>query len=238
MAAPAIPFAGALQHRQLFAPEPQSQNWPLHENVHPNSESVSSSGFSSTTTYDASATEGKPEVFVGVGEDQHLSSPSNASKQPPASKIANLFRPARQIPMAWLCLLTTTALFVLTVLYANKPSILSGVGPIRSSIPRSIRVLRLLSGVTDVLLYASCFAAFERVQMLLSFRPDGMPAVNFLSLNISTGFVGLLVLAFGKHTKSSMARGSAMIRLLVIILCPALGIIVMSESQPLRAMAQ
>jgi len=204
----------------------------------PNSQSVSSSGLSSTTAYDVGATEGKPEVFIGIGEDQHASHPSNASKQPPASKIANLFRPSRQIPMAWLCLLTTTALFILTVLYAYRPSILSDVSPVRSSIPHSIRVLRLLSGITDVLLYASCFAALERVQMLPSFRPDGMPAVSFLSLNISTGFMGLLVLVFGKGTKSAMARSFAMIRLLVIVLCPALGIIIISELQPLRAIAR
>jgi hypothetical protein len=142
---------------------------------------------------------------------------------------AGFLAPCRQIPVAWACLLLTTALFVLTTLFANNSAILMNVRAVSTSISRPISMLRLLSGVMDALLFASCSAAFERLQWVLVSRRKGISAAGFVSLSASTGLTGLLVLALGSSGKDKTARMFALMRLLAIVLCPALGIILMSK---------
>jgi hypothetical protein len=141
-----------------------------------------------------------------------------------------ILNPGRQILMAWTCLLLTVALFLLTTLFAINSTILKHVQAVSAPISRPISILRLLSGVFDVLLLASCSAAFERLQWMLVSRRKGISAAIFLSLSKNTGLVGLVVLAFGSGGTAKTTRTFAALRLLAIVLCPALGIIIMSTS--------
>lgn len=168
----------------------------------------------------ASATEKTPDI-----ELEEQSTDAQATK---TSRLGFL-GPCRQIPMAWTCLLLATALFILTSLFANNSAILMNVRAVSGSTTRPISILRLLSGITDALLFASCSAAFERLQWVLVSRRQGISAAGFLSLSASTGLMGLLVLAFDSNGRDKTARSFAFLRLMTIVLCPALGIILMSE---------
>jgi len=165
------------------------------------------------------------EVLTQDGDSEHAKNCSGARTDDLtiSAKLRDLFK---QTGMAWLCLLFTTTSFTLTVLYAEKSELVSGLHAVSGSIPYSIRLLRILSGVTDVLLQTCCFLAFEKVQWILIAQDKGTTASVVASLNTSTGVPGLFVLAL---RGGWMSRMFAMLRLLVIVLCPLLGIIIMSR---------
>lgn len=156
---------------------------------------------------------------------EHATSYSGARMDDPtiSAKLRDLFQ---QTGMAWLCLLSTITSFMLTVLYASRPELIANLHSVSRSIPYSIRLLRILSGVTDVLIQTCCYLAFEKIQWILIAQDEGTTASVVASLNTSTGVPGLFVLAF---RGSWLSRLFAMLRLVVIVLCPLLGIIIMSK---------
>jgi hypothetical protein len=137
----------------------------------------------------------------------------------------------RQVWWLWLCLLLTTALFVVTALYASRPGVFPAVGYFTTSISRPVRNLRILPGVTDILLAATFSSVLERVQLSLILRKRGLRFTEFLALHASTGYLGLLQLAYGKGSLDAVARAISQIRLLVAVCCAVLGIVIMSKSR-------
>jgi hypothetical protein len=105
--------------------------------------------------------------------------------------------------------------------------VLNNIRTIRNSGSYQIFILRLLSGITDVMLRASCSAAMERVQWMLVSRRHGLVADSYISLSTSTGIMGLLVLAFGASVRNTATRCFALLRLIIAILCPTLAILIM-----------
>jgi hypothetical protein len=137
----------------------------------------------------------------------------------------------RQVWWLWLCLLLTTALFVVTALYASRPGVFPAVGYFTASISRPVRNLRVLSGVTDILLAATFSSALERTQWAFIVRKRGLRFTELLAFHASTGYLGLLKLAYGKGSLDAVARAISQIRLLVAVCCAVSGIIIMSESR-------
>ena len=80
--------------------------------------------------------------------DQEKKAPPDSN---PPSRASTTSAPSilRQVMLPWISLLLTTVLFVLTVLYASRPALFSGVSYASQSIRRPILTLRVLSGVTD-----------------------------------------------------------------------------------------
>jgi hypothetical protein len=137
----------------------------------------------------------------------------------------------RQVWLLWLCLLFTTAFFIVTTLYASRPGFFSAAGYSTTTISRPVRDLRILSGVTDILLGVTFSLVLERVQWALIARKGGMRFTELLSLHASTGYLGLLKLAYGKGSMDVVARAISQVRLLVAICCAVLGVIIMSKSR-------
>lgn len=137
----------------------------------------------------------------------------------------------RQVWWLWLCLLLTTALFIITALYASRPSVFSAAGYLTTSISRPVRNLRVLSGVTDILLAATFSSILERTQWSLIVRKRGLRFTELLAFHASTGYLGLLKLTYGKGSLDAVARAISQIRLLIAVCCAVLGIIIMSKSR-------
>jgi hypothetical protein len=137
----------------------------------------------------------------------------------------------RQVWWPWFCLLLTTALFIVTALYASRPSVFSAAGYFTTSISRPVRNLRVLSGVTDILLAATFSSVLERIQWSLIVRKRGLRFTELLALHASTGYLGLSKLAYGKGSLDAVARAISQIRLLVAVCCAVLGIVIMSKSR-------
>jgi hypothetical protein len=137
----------------------------------------------------------------------------------------------RQVWWLWLCLLVTTALFIITALYASHPSLFSAAGYFTTSISRPVRNLRILSGVTDILFAATFSSVLERIQWSLIVRKRGLRFTELLALYASTRYLGLLKLAYKKGSLDAVARAISQIRLLVAVCYAVLGIVIMSKSR-------
>lgn len=98
--------------------------------------------------------------------------------------------PFAQVCWPWLSLLLTTALLVGTALYASRPGIFSAAGYTTKSISAPVRNLRILSGVTDLLLAATFSSILERVQWALIARQGGLTFLDTLTFHASTGYLG------------------------------------------------
>lgn len=141
-----------------------------------------------------------------------------------------------QVYLGWLYLVLTIAAFVLTVFYAVSPGTFSRMSYVNDSISHSIRTLRLLSGITDIQLSMTCFAAFERLQLMLVSKEAGMSLLKMLLMHPSTGYAGLAALTFGKGPPDLAVRFMATGRLLIMVLSAILGIVIMSmyQRQPVK----
>ncbi|KAK5723927.1 hypothetical protein LTR17_013769 [Elasticomyces elasticus] len=137
---------------------------------------------------------------------------------------------AGHVYVGWLCWLLTVLVFAVTVAYAFRPSTFTNsLTTVGSSISNSILTLRLLSGITDIMLSVTFAAALDRLQVILINGPRGTALAKALAVHSGTSYVGLAVLGFGSGSASLAARGFAVGRLLVMLVIPVLGIIIMSD---------
>lgn len=147
-----------------------------------------------------------------------------------SSHWASCFSSARQLRLAWTSAILTIIFLILTAVYASQVTMTSRMRFLYSSSSNTIFVLSTLSGLTGVSLAGTIAAAFERFQWLLVSRKDGLQLTKFLGLQAGTGVTGLLVLTVGAgHPCMSTTRLWSAVRLVSIVLVPALGILIMSE---------
>ena len=152
-----------------------------------------------------------------------------APVRPPRS--TSRFSPARQLLLSWTCAGLTLVFLILTALYASQTSVWSRFRLLYSSSSHTIFTLSVLSGLTGVCLAATIAATYQRLQWILIARKGGVQCSKFLSLHPGTGVPGLLALAFGRGQPIlNSTRLWSVIRLLSLILVPALGILIMSKS--------
>jgi hypothetical protein len=134
-----------------------------------------------------------------------------------------------QIPLAWLSAFLTLVFLTLTSLYASQTMFTVKERIAHSSESYAIFILRLLSEIAGVLLAMTVAAAFERVQWLLVVRTDGTWLTNYLALQAGTSVMGLLALTVGRGVSRVTTRLWSAIRLVSVVLIPALGVIIMSK---------
>ncbi|KAK5677752.1 hypothetical protein LTS10_009635 [Elasticomyces elasticus] len=137
---------------------------------------------------------------------------------------------AGHVYLGWLCWLITVLVFSLAVAYASRPStFVKSLATVGSSISNSILTLRLLSGITDIMLSVTFAAALDRLQVILINGSGGTALARALAVHSGTSYIGLAVLGFGSGSTCLAARGFAVGRLLVMLVIPVLGIIIMSD---------
>ncbi|KAK3114926.1 hypothetical protein LTR53_006254 [Teratosphaeriaceae sp. CCFEE 6253] len=152
------------------------------------------------------------------------------SRPHPLSKPRTCLAVIRHTLLGWVSWLLATALFALTVAYALKPSTFTaGLYFVGDSIGHSILTLRLLSAFTDILLSITFAIALDRLQSILVGGPEGTVFAKVLAVHPGTSYVGLSVLGFGRGTSQLAVRVMAVVRLLVVVLIPILGIIILSD---------
>jgi len=133
--------------------------------------------------------------------------------------------------LSWASALMTVALLTLTAAYSSRTTAASNFRFLYSSSTNTIFVLSLLSGATGIFLATTIACAFERVQWLFISQKDGVRLSKYLSLQAGTGFMGLLVLSFGRgRPLFSSTRLWSLGRLCSIAVIPFLGVLIMSES--------
>jgi hypothetical protein len=92
-------------------------------------------------------------------------------------------------------LILTSAIAIFTALYAS--GVVTGllhIRFVRSDPSHSLLVLRILSEIATVLLWALALAVMQELQWALASRPQGVNLVQFVQLDLGTGFCGLLKL--------------------------------------------
>jgi hypothetical protein len=161
----------------------------------------------------------EPKIHSGNGD----------TVKPASSKGTPIPRERRpkNVPLAWLSAFLTSILLALTALYALKPDLWES-DFVNSSASNAIFVLRALTEATAFLLAVTISSAFEIVQWLLTVRPEGIPVPEYLSLQPSTGILGLMQLTAGRKSRASTRLWSAL-RLFGVVLLPGLGVLIMSE---------
>ncbi len=132
--------------------------------------------------------------------------------------------------LSWTCLLFTTSLFSITILYACRPKFAASLQTFRSSSSRTIFILRLLSQLTEFLLAVSLSSAFEKIQWYLIWPGGrGAPFATVSALVPGTGVWGLFQIAFSKLGTHVSARCWSIVRLLSLAVVFALGVLIMSK---------
>jgi hypothetical protein len=133
-------------------------------------------------------------------------------------------------PLAWLCVTSTLILLLITVAHCSQSPLKARLHFLYASSSRNIFILSVLSGLTGVFLAALLNFALENVKWFLVTRREGVLMSRFLALQSGTGVLGLLWLAFGRHLPfRSNTRIWSLLRLLSLVLVPALGILIMSD---------
>lgn len=136
----------------------------------------------------------------------------------------------RKQPLAWLSAILTMALLILTIVHSSQTPIKARMHFVYSSSSRNIFILSILSGLTGLFLAATMRVALENVKWMLVSRRGGVRLSRFLALQSGTGVVGLLELALGRHLPFiNNTRAWSFLRLVTLLLVPALGILIMSN---------
>ncbi|ERF73581.1 hypothetical protein EPUS_07515 [Endocarpon pusillum Z07020] len=132
--------------------------------------------------------------------------------------------------LSWTCLLLTTVLFLITILYACRPKFAASLQTFRSSSSRTIFILRLLSQLTEFLLAVSLSSAFEKIQWYIVWPGGrGAPFATVSALVPGTGVWGLFQIAFSKLGTHFSARCWSIVRLLSLAVIFALGVLIMGD---------
>jgi hypothetical protein len=152
-----------------------------------------------------------------------------------------LEHPAKQIKFTWALAALTALSFGFTVTYGFAMSSSNGkLGGLITSVAsptHAVRAMRFLSEATAVLIAALLSSVFDRVGWTVASTSSGIDLSTFLSLNCSTGFVGLLQLlkwkGFVWHYVSIAMRYlpgdffNNVGRLLSLILIPIMGVVIL-----------
>jgi hypothetical protein len=132
----------------------------------------------------------------------------------------------------WVVLCLTAALVALTCLEASGSIVTRYLAVVNQSRSYSIFLLRALSELAGLSLAASLSATLERLNWALVCRQrasgQGSQFTKFLALQNGTGIAGLFVLGFGRSVGGIGARALALLRLVVLLFVPLIGILVMS----------
>jgi hypothetical protein len=166
----------------------------------------------------------EPKIHSGNG-DTVKPAPSTGTPIPRERRTKN-------VPLAWLSAFLAGILLALTALYAFQPDLWES-DFVNSSASNAIFVLRALTEATAFLLAVTISSAFEIVLWLLTVRPEGIPVPEYLSLQPSTGILGLMQLTAGRKSRASTRLWSAL-RLFGVVLLPGLGVLIMSECPSLE----
>lgn len=178
---------------------------------------------------DSEASSGKceQEVYSTVDEvsDDH-------SKQQSTRCLPLRERLARNA-LSWICLVLTILLFILTITYASRPTFLVKLRVIRVSSSRTILVLRALSQIVDALLGICLVMALEKMQWyyIAQDKPHDKSGETFALISAiapSTGVVGILQTLCRTTVKLGAAKLWSLVRLCLLALLFALGLLIMS----------
>ncbi len=134
--------------------------------------------------------------------------------------------PIYHILWTWLLALLTIALFLLTVVYALGNTEVLDIPSIRLSTSLTILVLRVLSEVTGLCMISLIDGSLERLQWMLAARETGIALPGFMALFVGTGKLGMLNLLFRGFRGG---RRWSLLRLLLVLGVPAMGIIILSR---------
>lgn len=124
----------------------------------------------------------------------------------------------------------TLSLLVLTCLQASGSILTRNIALVNQSRGYSIFLLRALSELAGVSLSATISAALERIKWAMICREGRSRArfVDFLALQDGTTLLGLLSLAAGAVVPFFMTRVWSIIKLIIMVLVPGIGILIMS----------
>jgi hypothetical protein len=130
----------------------------------------------------------------------------------------------------WIWPFVAAVFLALTTVYASCPSATSRMGFLSKSSSNIIFVLSALSSLSGVLLGHVINFTFERVMWVLICSDNGLRLSSFLGLQASTGLLGLIALTIGKgHSCCSPTRIWSAVRLMAVLLIPAVGVLIMSN---------
>jgi hypothetical protein len=153
------------------------------------------------------------------------SCPRGVDVMPPKSRC--------DVHHAWWLLCLTAALIVLTCLEASGSIVTRYLTLINQSRSYSIFLLRALSELAGLALAATLFATLERLSWALLCRnhsdEPGARFADFLALQNGTGAPGLLILALGRSVGAAPTKLLALLRLMVMIFIPLIGILAMGR---------
>ncbi|KAE9378400.1 hypothetical protein N431DRAFT_501051 [Stipitochalara longipes BDJ] len=127
----------------------------------------------------------------------------------------------------------TLSLLALTCLQASGSIVTRNITLVNQSRGYPIFILRTFSELASVSLSATISATLERIKWAMICREGRSRArfVDFLALQDGTTVLGLLSLAVGAAVPSFTTRVWSIIRLIVMILVPGIGILIMSQVQ-------
>jgi hypothetical protein len=135
-----------------------------------------------------------------------------------------------QINYGLILIFLTLILLVLTCLQASGSILTKSFTLVNQSRAYSIFFLRAFSELAGVSLAATISATLERVMWAMICRNSQSRArfVDFLALQQGTTLLGLLSLAAGAAVPSFKTRLWSILRLIIMILVPGIGILIMS----------
>jgi hypothetical protein len=124
----------------------------------------------------------------------------------------------------------TLTLLVLTCLQASGSILTRHFTLVNQSRGHSIFFLRAFSELAGVSLSATISATLEHIKWAMICRRGRSRArfIDFLALQQGTTLLGLLSLAAGAAVPSVKARFWSIIRLLIMVLVPGIGVLIMS----------
>ncbi|KAL2070992.1 hypothetical protein VTL71DRAFT_14018 [Oculimacula yallundae] len=127
---------------------------------------------------------------------------------------------------AWLSNLLGLALFTLTIAYACGSYSMTGFRRVRTSLSKTILVLRVLSELTSILLTITLGLTLENIKWRLVTLFKDLSLPNLLSLVPGTSVVGLIQLVLSKGPAWSSWHFWSFGRLFLLALIPILNIII------------
>lgn len=107
--------------------------------------------------------------------------------------------PIYQMLLEWLPTLTSTALFILTIIYAFSTTQLLRTGLTVESASHAILVLTVLSQMTKIGMNGIMDEATNRLKWTLLSTRRGIAFLDYLALNQDTSKWGLIILIFSKR---------------------------------------
>jgi hypothetical protein len=118
----------------------------------------------------------------------------------------------------WVLFSLASIFYVLTVIYAWHPELVSRYAWIGGSSARAILILSILSGIGNPLLAMTIDNSLDIVINSLAARGTGHYLIDNQILQTSTGIKFLLAITFGKHVTRKRSRAWSIIKFCVWLL--------------------